>query len=132
MRSLDSEPAGLDSWTRLLTLRRPQLEALAEARHRDFMRRLEEHVRRFWGERCATMSDERVALSIAESVRRAEGYGLVSEVDIAQFVSLCWIIHPEFDRDPNAPWIADLLGGGLEPDHKIMALQLALKQEGLF
>ena len=100
----------------MLTIRREQLEALAEARKRDFERRVRVHLEETQPELHDELGEETVRASIQWGIERALGHGLESEYDIARYIDAMYALGPEFDADPELPPRArmDVIGWRIE------------------
>lgn len=54
-------------------------------------------------------------------IRRARGYGLTSELDIARYVVTAWCLGTDFDQ--RFPAMAQILGSSLTPAHKAEGIE---------
>ena len=106
------------------------MAAFAQDACRQFEQRVKEHLGEFWGERCARMGEEEVMRSIREAVKRAEAHGLESELDIARYIDLCYMLSPDFEDDPRTPWVAEILSSDRPPAGKMREIYRRLERDG--
>lgn len=93
----------------MLTIRKPQLEALG-ARHRAaFAARIAEHLGRFFPERCRVLGADGVAEAVEHGITRAALYGITSERDVCKYIDLMFVFGRDLDRAESHPWAARIL-----------------------
>ena len=93
----------------MLTLRNDQLEALNTAISRGFERRMVKHLCRLFPERCEEMGPDALGLLIREGVRKAAGYRVRAERDVALFIDLMMGLSPDFDNRWETDWTREIL-----------------------
>lgn len=92
-----------------LVIRDAQLRRLGKARMRHFLRRVENHVRRYWPERCRELGEEAVRRSVLMGYRKSLWYGIESERGIVTVVEVMYSLGFDFDTDPRYPWARRIL-----------------------
>jgi hypothetical protein len=86
----------------------------------DFVRRAEDHVRRFFRAFAARRDHAAMDAFIREGIRRAERHGIINERDVVKFIDV-WIVRGDgFEQEP---WAARILADRrLTPTRKAEAL----------
>lgn len=69
------------------------------------------HLKRYFPDRCAHLSDEDVRESIRYGIERANAYEICIEQDVSRYINLMYILGRDFDRDPELPWAQAILSG---------------------
>lgn len=95
----------------MLTLRPPQIQALADSRRVDFEARMHAHLCRCFPATTRTMSDGDIREQIRVGVDRALAHGIVSERGVCKYLNLRFVFGRDFDRDPRLPWAREILDG---------------------
>lgn len=95
----------------MLVIRREQLEAFRRYMSGQFEDRMVAHLKRYFPDRCAPLSDEEVRESIRYGVERADAYEICIEQDVSRYINLMYILGRDFDRDPDLPWAQAILSG---------------------
>lgn len=93
----------------MLTIRDPQLRAIARAHERRFLRRAEKHLWTTLPDECAELGAERVREIVETALVRARGYGLERDYDILRFLNLMMLFGADFDDDDAYPWAREIL-----------------------
>lgn len=93
----------------MLTIRNEQMAALARAVNRPFVLRLAANLREIFPAECARLGEAGVHRAIEEGIARAAAYGIDRARDVAEFVGLMFVIHPEFDTHPAFAWAGEVL-----------------------
>ena len=81
----------------MLTIRGRQVAVLETSLQRRYARHLAKKFRHLYPERLALFSDALLAETIVAGLRRAQGYGLTDEDDVALFVLLVVVVGWYFD-----------------------------------
>jgi hypothetical protein len=105
-----------------------QMQAFREAAKEGFITRLLQHLA---GIGWRTEDDPRRRQQfIEDGIRRAQNFGVFSEIDVARFVVVTLVLGEDFDRNPNLPWVKAILNyrhfGG--PDRRIRAIYDAARR----
>jgi hypothetical protein len=90
----------------MLTVRDAQMAALREDRLRQLRAWLLPHLRRHFGDRLASKSDDDVRALIADSVARARALGATTSTTIGSFVHLRVLFGETFEA---LPWASEVL-----------------------
>jgi hypothetical protein len=110
----------------MLQIRPGHLDAFSEVARQDFENRMVVHVLEAFPSVCEPLGESGVRENILHGIERATAYGIVNEYDICRYVDLMFVFGGDFDRDPNFPWAAKILGGtSLDATGKVDALSTA-------
>lgn len=110
----------------MLTLRPEQMTALRRVRHDDFLARLRRHVETHFPDAVRGLGREGLRRTLTERLRRGRHHGFETERDLVKWVNLTFVLGEGFDRDPELPWAARILGNlDIGPTLKINRLYLA-------
>lgn len=82
----------------MLVIRPAQMEAFTEARLRDLRVRIAWHIRRAHPDAIRGLGDEELERRVRLGCRRAARWKFQRESSIATFVTLMFIVAPDFDR----------------------------------
>jgi len=93
----------------MLTIRKSQNAALAEAMGRRFENKVFVHLNKFWPEQCRSQGGVAVRETIRSGQGRANEYGMKTENDVARYVDLMYSLGHDFDSDPALPWVPEIL-----------------------
>lgn len=104
----------------MLVIREEQLEAFRDAARQKFAAEFLLWLRAHHPARIAVLSDEEALRRIAVGVERAKDYGLRQGSAIRIFVSLMFLVAPNFDEQPDIR--AVLTDPRLAPDARPRAL----------
>jgi len=84
----------------VLKIRRAQLDALRLERHRPLLGRIVERLRRDLAAELAGTPDDELERTAGAGLCRALGYGIETEPELEKFVSLLFLVAPDFDEHP--------------------------------
>jgi hypothetical protein len=94
----------------MFTIRKEQMEALADAGIADFEDRMMEHLFECpLSERCRAMGEAALRGLIRYGLQRAASYGIVTERGVSVYVDVMVAFGRDFDVDPTLPWAAAVL-----------------------
>ena len=111
----------------MLTIREPQMAALAEDLVRRFEDRAVEHVRRYFPQQCEAVGESATRYYVTDGIQRARRYGLESEYDLLRFLNLIFGFGSDFDSRPEHTWMVDFLKDqDLWPTTRMDAVMAAL------
>ena len=68
------------------------------------------HLRQQFGAETFALTDGELRERVRTGRERARGWGLLTEVQIMDFVDTGFLIGEDFDSDPGESWTRDLLG----------------------
>lgn len=91
------------------TIRPEQMQVFSREAQMSFRKRLEAHVREFFPEALEALGAEGLVEEIYYAIRRATFHGFQSEVDIAHYVNLVFLLNSDFDADPALDWAGKIL-----------------------
>ncbi|HEY8086268.1 MAG TPA: hypothetical protein VIF09_00435, partial [Polyangiaceae bacterium] len=94
----------------MLTIRDAQMEAFRRAARARFARRLTDHFLSAYP-RESRQAEGRpgVAAFVDVGMTRAAEHGFKTEALVSRYVSLMFMLGVDFDRDPQIPWVRELL-----------------------
>jgi hypothetical protein len=104
----------------MLVVRAAQLEALRAAQFARFENTVLEHVREFFGERCAELGPEGVRNLIKHGMTRARCYGIEREKDVCKYIDISFVFGRDFDVEQ--PWAGLILLSSSPGPERIQAL----------
>ena len=93
----------------MLIIREAQMEALATAAVRRFETRVCSWLTATFPERCAELGADALRDLVQQGIKKAAGYGINQERDVAEFIALMVRLSPEFDALDTYAWTARLL-----------------------
>ncbi|HKG92799.1 MAG TPA: hypothetical protein VKA84_12935 [Gemmatimonadaceae bacterium] len=100
----------------MLTIRDAQLEALSQARWKDFERRAVRYLEAALPAECASLGAAAVRESVQTAIRKGRAYGLVEEYDFLRYLNLMYALGFDFDTSPAHAWAREILDRpGLQP-----------------
>jgi hypothetical protein len=107
----------------MLVIRTEQMRALGWPRLREW---IDGELNRHWPSYASLEPSARHAL-LEQGRARAAAHGLVEGRDICLFTTLMLHLGREFDRDPNLPWVSEILHGRAwsSPAEKLFVLYAA-------
>ena len=82
----------------MLTIRSEQMAAFAAAKTETFVKKTAADLQRILPRHCAALGPEGVREAIDFGMKRASGYGIVSEPGVLVYVRLMFMFGREFDR----------------------------------
>jgi len=94
--------------THVITIRREQLEALAEPFAIQFVERAVEHLRTHFPDQQAALGDEATREAVVFGIRRAEHHGFSSDGEVFAYLALMFVFGRDFDRE--IAWAREALG----------------------
>lgn len=93
----------------MLRISRAHMTAFSDAASRRFEERLISFFREKTPALCRSYNEHTLRDTIHVGVKRAEGYGLTTEYDVARYVNVVLVLGPNFDTDPRFPWAEAIL-----------------------
>ena len=114
----------------MLTIRHAQQTALAVASREEFMQRMERHLREHFAPVVEPLSKEQFREVIERNWKRAEGYGLTSELGVCSYLNAVFTLGEEFEKQSERVWAAQILEDQTMPqDSKLEHLEQAIEKE---
>lgn len=98
------------AFTIVLVIRQEQIQALAGQLLDSFADRLTEELMRDFPEQSMELNRQEVRDAIDFGCKKAMGYGLDLQKDLATYVYLMFTFGRDFDSDPAFGWTAEYLG----------------------
>lgn len=112
----------------MFLIRPHHLRPLTQTSLESFYRRGEDHLARHFPVHYAVLGPEGTRELLAQSVKRAAGYGLNTEAQVLTFVNLQMALGVDFDSAPSTSWAGSALRDTSLPDPQARldrAVQLA-------
>jgi hypothetical protein len=91
------------------TMRRRQMENLAQASLQRFEDEMVEHSRAFAPKLCETIGEEQLRLAVHQIIERAESHGFSYRGPIRLMVEIMFLLGSQFDTDPQYAMVSDVL-----------------------
>jgi hypothetical protein len=114
----------------MLAIRTEQIAALQREREHEFQRRLARHLRAIYPNEVG--DDAELKAFIRRGVERSVSYGIVIEADVSRFVEYTIYFNDDFDRDPDLPWIREVLtNDDLDGTEKMDLIDARVEAQGL-
>jgi hypothetical protein len=95
----------------MFIIRKRHMDACAGVAMRNFEDRVLEHLRESSPDKVKDLGEPKTREAVQQAVKKAQGYGLVSERDICMFIDVAFKLGMDFDQDPRYPWAAEILEG---------------------
>lgn len=92
-----------------MDIRNDQMSQLSDHMKKSFEDRMVKHLNDHFPHKTQPMGEEAVRKSIRKGIERADGYFVERERDVAKFVNLMFLIHPEFEMQPEMAWSKAIL-----------------------
>jgi len=92
-----------------LVLRREQVAVLADYCRDAFKQRLLRHLREVFPDETEEMPDPLLWKQVQPAMEKAGKYDIQTEYDVVRFVDLTFLLGPDFDSSPEAPWAGEIL-----------------------
>ena len=93
----------------MLTLRKEQIDTLADTKAENFETLLLDHLLTFFPQRCSQLGNDAVHKIICSGIEKAESYGFESQRDICKYIDLLFVFGTDFDCRSDLPWSRQLL-----------------------
>jgi hypothetical protein len=93
----------------MLTIRQAQMQVFEREARSQFAARLVPHLRKFWCEPCAGLSDAQIQERAWRAVETAMALGFDLEFDVGRFVDLCFLFGEDFPAGKAAGWAPAVL-----------------------
>jgi len=90
-------------------IRQKQMEAFSQAAIQSFEDRMVIHLNEFFSEQCKALGEQKTREAIRYGIQRAAIYGIVSELDVCDYIDLMFAFGRDFDKDPQLPWAGQIL-----------------------
>ena len=95
-----------------------------------FTARVIAHVKAVWPAECGELGDPAVAEIVRGAIQRGAAFGLTTELDIARFVDLAFILAKDFDTNPLASWTRPILADkSAQPSARLDKLYQRMEEE---
>jgi len=82
-----------------------QFSALQAPLEREFEARMQAHVAQHFPDQARQLGSKGLPAHVSAGIRRARETGLVSERDICLFLHLWTVLGPDFETNPQLPWV---------------------------
>jgi len=122
----------------MLVIRKAQLRALKKAAEMGFENKMVAHLNQFFPVVFAKMEEAEMLEMIRYGIQRARHHGFESGRDICKYIDVMVVFGPDFDKDADLPWAAEILSDNTTTDNKVRinllitsAIAQADNQEGL-
>lgn len=113
----------------MLTIRRRQHKEIADASREKFIRRIESHLREHFRVVVGLLTSDQLQEIIERNWKRAEEYGLKSELGVCSYLNVVFTLGEEFEKQPAYPWAAPLLTSAeLGEETKLPRLDAAVQE----
>lgn len=106
----------------MLTFRPAQVQAFDEATLKDFVKLMEQHLKKFFPQFCEAAGGAVVKDYIRYGVKRAVSYQITAKRDVSRYIDLMVSLGRDFDRDPDLSWAGEILRTCNSADTKIKVL----------
>jgi len=114
----------------VITISDRQMRALNAARRRQYEDKVLRHVSFYFPEQFEKLGEQGVRDLVPLGIGKCKIYGITRECDVTDFVALMVVLGPDFDNDPELPWVSEMLEGeGLDPDAKMASLYACLPRD---
>lgn len=91
----------------MLKIRQEQMDVLAQIPRQEFLRKMLVYMNDHFPDECEQIGAASLEKFIQEGIAKAEGYGIESLADVAQFLALQGMFGVEFDRQHG--WAREIL-----------------------
>jgi hypothetical protein len=114
-----------------MVIRPEQMEALSASSYGAFEAKVAAHLNLCFPTECASLGQEQVRGTIRHGLERARGYGITSSREVCLYIDVMIVFGPEFDKNPELSWAAEILQGTQWRDScaKVEALFRKAKEE---
>src|SRR4051812_41551342 len=100
---------------KLITLRKAQLERLADLALRDYQERMVDWVRREFPDDFARLGEDGLRSWVVSARDRSAAYGMITSVEVTGFLSLMLVMGEDFDTRFRNEWIPPILASKSMP-----------------
>ena len=97
----------------MLRIRQAQIDAFGQTMATQFEAVVYKYLTKTYPEKTTALGEQKVRESIRAGIQRAAQYGITAEFDVGRFIDLMYLISPNFDSDPGAPWVRPTLASPL-------------------
>src|SRR4029450_1166335 len=98
----------------MFLIREKQLQVLADVEQARLVQEMVERVRRHLPHHFDALGPERTQRAVEYGIDRARFHGIVSVPGVTAYVQLLFVLGPDFDSDPQLPWVPEILKEGDE------------------
>jgi hypothetical protein len=114
----------------MLTIRKEQMAAFGPIGLKAFEERVVMHLKKIFPGQSESLGEPKLRETIQYGTQRAAAYRITSERDVCKYIDLMILYGPDFDKDPNLPWVQSILQNGAirNPATKIDRLYKAAKK----
>lgn len=113
-----------------MIIRNAQMETFREYSMQGYETRMLPHLRDLFPEAVEELGEEETREVIRAGVEMAAGYGIETEQDVGQFLTLMFLHSFEFDCDDSLPGAHQILTRpGLEPEQRLELLWRRTEQQ---
>lgn len=99
----------------MLTVRDAQIDAFATHQRDAFEARVRAFLQKSFPQPVAAKGEDLCRREIHDTVERAFSYDIKTEIDVVRYVTVAFVLNPEFDTDPAFPWARPILGEKQSP-----------------
>lgn len=92
-----------------MIIRTEQMDVMRESALQQFVDRMIAHLKREFPEQTAKMPEGELRTLIHQSMRTAEKYDVIYEVDIERYLECVMLYGRDFDVNPETSWAAEIL-----------------------
>jgi len=116
----------------MIVIRDEQIRAMARPMMDRFERRAAKHVETYFLDQARSLGPDALLAGLRECIARAATWGLATERDLLQFITLAFTFGRHFDADPAFPWAARILGDAQRATRmgRLQVHALAARHEG--
>jgi hypothetical protein len=93
----------------MVVLRIDQLQKIRLPHLMLYVKQLSKDARENYPDIVGNMTEERLQLKVIKTIKKAEKYGVVSQLDIAKFLNIAIEYGWDFDEDPEYVWMRKIL-----------------------
>lgn len=106
----------------MLTIRPEQMKVLSQEEVRKYVERVAVHLRKYFPRQCDAQGEAQLRDTIQRGIRRAAGYGIITQREVCKFIHLMIVFGRDFDTDQRYPWAEEILRAQSSPRVKIELL----------
>jgi len=93
----------------MIVIREKQMKSLSEVSREEFLKRMEVHVKQHFEPVVAPLTNEQIRQVIERQWKRAEGYGLTSELGVCTWLNIVFTLGEDFEKQAVYPWAVILM-----------------------
>lgn len=85
------------------------MDAFSEAAMRNYEDRLLQYIRQTFSQQVTNAGNAGTRETIRDGIRRARQHDLSTELDVALYIEVMYLLGAGFETDPQHAWAADIL-----------------------